>query len=64
MSKRDSSASVAAVDQDPCMQFITYQEYQIVLTPELVGMIKEYEDLVWASKFYKFSSLCMKSSRL
>ncbi len=46
------------------MQFITYQEYQIVLTPELVGMIKEYEDLVWASKFYKFSSLCMKSSRL
>jgi hypothetical protein len=46
------------------MQVISFQEYQVVLSPERVALIKEHGDMVWQSKYYAFRYLCMSSSRL
>ena len=48
--------SVLSVNGDTCMQIISYEEYQVVLAADMVCVLKEYDDMVWSSKFYKFKA--------
>ena len=48
--------------RDPSMQIIAFQEFQVVLAPQAVCVIKEFEDMLWLSRSYKFRDRCMKST--